>query len=132
MIGVLFDYSPAPAGAEGEVCDCGGESVIAAALAFFEMATFTPSAGTAAGVRVRVGITSTVYGADLLVALQREAPRPAGASPGAANEITADTMTDVVKYVLERPSDDATTLVPRRVGVVETASGGGIPNLGGA
>lgn len=28
VVGVLFDYDPTPAAGEGEICDCGGESII--------------------------------------------------------------------------------------------------------
>ncbi len=67
---------------------------------------------------VRVAITSTVHGADLLVS--------------GAFEDDSGFFARVAKYTFERPTEDATIVVPKQVGVVETEPGDEVRHVGGA
>lgn len=77
---------------------------------YAEIASFTPFAGATPGATVAT--SSTVYGADLLLA---------GTTP-AGQEIR--------KYTLERPAPEATTLVPKLIATLPKMPTGPTP-LGG-
>ena len=74
---------------------------------YAQIASFAPFPGTNPGVSVAT--TSTVYGADLLVA---------GMTPGGQ---------EVRKYTLERPAPDAKTVAPTQVAALPV-----IPGVGAA
>jgi hypothetical protein len=79
-------------------------------IEYAEIASFAPFGGKTPGATVAT--TSTVYGADLLVA---------GMTPGGR---------EVRKYTLERPAPDATTLSPKLVATLPKMPAGPIPLAG--
>ncbi len=79
-------------------------------LEYAEIASFAPIGGATPGATIAT--SSTVYGADLLVA---------GTAPGGQ---------EVRKYTLERPAPDATTLVPKLIATIPKMPAGPTPLAG--
>jgi hypothetical protein len=79
-------------------------------IEYSEIASFAPFGGSTPGATVAT--SSTVYGADLIVA---------GTAPGGQ---------EVRKYTFDRATPDATTLVPKLVATVPEVTTGAAPLAG--